>query len=154
MRLNRIYVDTSVAGGCFDPEFRRDSLALFDMARKGTAVLLISSVLAQELEEAPPEIARFIEELPERFVERVRTNDRVSQLRDLYIAAGVVSSRYRQDATHVATATVHKADLIVSWNFKHLVNVHRINGFNAVNARYGHGSIDIRTPTEVVPSDE
>lgn len=154
MRLNRIYVDTSVEGGCFDPEFLRDSLALFDMARKGTAVLLISSVLAQELEEAPPEIARFIEQLPERFVERVRTDDKVSQLRDRYIAAGVVSSKYRQDATHVATATVHKADVIVSWNFKHLVNVYRIRGFNAVNARYGHGSIDIRTPTEVVPSDE
>src|SRR6185295_7703740 len=97
--------------------------------RDGRAVLLISSVLFQELDEAPAEVRRFIERLPEGYVERIRTNDKVSRLRDQYIAAKVVSSKYRQDATHVATATVHNADVIVSWNFKHLVNMYRIDGF-------------------------
>ena len=154
MKLYRIYVDTSVAGGCFDPEFRKDSLALFDLPRRGQAILLISSVLFQEVEEAPPEIMLFIERLPERYVELIRTNDESSRLRDRYVAERVVTKKYRQDAMHVATATIHRADVIVSWNFKHIVNIHRILGFNAVNARNGYPSIDIRTPTEVLPRDE
>ena len=71
-------------------------------------------------------------------------------LRDAYLAAGVVGPSSRNDAEHVALATVARADLIVSWNFKHLVHIDKIRGFNAVNLRDGYPTLEIRSPKEVV----
>lgn len=59
----------------------------------------------------------------------------------------------RADAPHIALATVGRADVLVSWNFKHIVNLQRIHGYNSVNLRKGHQMIEIRTPREVL-SDE
>jgi hypothetical protein len=71
-------------------------------------------------------------------------------LRDAYLAAGVVGAASENDAHHVALAAVARADLIVSWNFKHIVHVDKIRRFNAVNLIEGYGMIDIRSPLEVV----
>jgi hypothetical protein len=56
------------------------------------------------------------------------------------------------DAQHIATATVHSADVLASWNFKHIVNVQRIHGYNSVNVREGRPTLEIRTPAEVLGS--
>ena len=72
------------------------------------------------------------------------------QLRDAYLAAGVVGPAAMNDAHHVALATVARADLIVSWNFRHIVHVEKIRRFNAVNLMEGYVTIDIRSPREVV----
>jgi len=54
------------------------------------------------------------------------------------------------DALHIATATYHNSDLLLSWNFKHIVNVTRIMGYNSVNLREGYKSLEIRSPKEVI----
>lgn len=58
------------------------------------------------------------------------------------------------DALHVALATISCADVIVSWNFKHLVNPVRIRKFDGVNVMNGYGPVVILTPGDFVSSLE
>jgi hypothetical protein len=67
-----------------------------------------------------------------------------------YIEAGVIGKAREVDARHVATATVHRVDLLVSWDFRDIVNRVRIRGYNAVNASEGHLPLVIKSPQEVV----
>jgi len=146
----RVYVDTSVVGGCLDEEFAEESQALLDMARHGNLVLLVSDLLLEELGKAPPAVVGILVELPPDATETLTTSEESRRLRDAYLAANVVGAGSENDAHHVALATVARADLIVSWNFKHIVRVDRIRMFNAVNLMQGYGLIDIRSPLEVV----
>jgi len=150
MRPPRIYADTSVVGGCFDEEFAESSLALMGMARRGRLILLLSDILADELAPAPAEVQEFFAALSGRFVETVLSSDESEQLRDAYLKAGVVGRAQERDAHHIALATIVRADLMVSWNFKHIVHYDRIRMFNAVNMRLGYPLVEIRTPREVV----
>ncbi len=76
--------------------------------------------------------------------------DQVIRVRDAYLAARILGSASLRDAEHVAAATVARADLLVSWNFKHIVHFDKIAGFNEVNQRLGYGAIRIHAPPEVV----
>ena len=67
-----------------------------------------------------------------------------------YMGAKLVPVRYSEDADHVAVAVVHKMDMVVSWNFKHLVNIHREKGFNAVNLLQGYPPVSIVNPLELI----
>jgi hypothetical protein len=83
-------------------------------------------------------------------VEEVSISDEVEDLADQYLATAVLVPAWRGDALHVAAATVAGADLILSWNFKHIVNFKRIQGFNSVNVRNGYRSMTILSPREVL----
>jgi len=72
------------------------------------------------------------------------------KLADTYIAENVVGETSREDCFHIALATINKVDILVSWNFKHIVNVFRIRGYNAVNLKLGYTQIDIRSPKDIV----
>lgn len=137
----RVYIDTSVVGGCFDDEFSEESRALFDMAKRGKISLLISNILADELTLAPEAIQQVITELPQDSFEVVQENEKSCRLRDKYLEAGVVGITHANDAHHVAIATVSAADMIVSWNFKHIVHYEKIRQFNQVNTEAGYGAI-------------
>ncbi|HEY4759855.1 MAG TPA: PIN domain-containing protein [Thermoguttaceae bacterium] len=146
----RIYIDTSVIGGCFDEEFAEESNRLIQMAQEGEIVLLLSDLLLQEVSRAPEEVRRRLASLPAESTEMLISTTEDVELRKAYLAAGVVSPGAENDAHHVAIATIAKADVIVSWNFKHLVHWDKIRLFNAVNLRAGFAMIEIRTPQEVV----
>lgn len=90
----------------------------------------------------------------EPLIELLLTVDAALTLRDAYLAAGVVTPRWANDALHVAVATVRGAELIVSWNFRHMVNYERIRGYNAVNLLHGYRTLDIRTPREVLGDED
>ena len=154
MHRQRIYVDTSVIGGCFDPEFAADSLALIEMARKGEITLLTSALLAKELADAPAAVRAVMSSLPDDVRETVVTTEEIQSLLRAYMEARVVNHESEDDALHVAIATVHRADLIVSWNFKHFVNVERIRRFNVVNLQQGFHPVDIRSPKEVIRHED
>ncbi len=149
----RIYVDTSVIGGCADVEFAEDSRRLLDMARAGRLTLLVSDVVVRELTDAPQPVMQLFKELPESTVEAVPLSEEVLQLRDAYLVAGVVGPKWMDDATHVAAATVAQADAVVSWNFKHIVRLDKIKAYNEVNRKMGHGVLIILSPKEVVYDD-
>lgn len=146
----RIYVDTSVVGGCLDEEFSGPSRALLGMAEHGEAILLLSTLLLAEIEQAPEEVRSLADALLRARSEMVTPSEESRYLRDCYLHANVVGATHAEDAHHVAMATVVRADMIVSWNFRHIVHYDKIRGFNAVNMREGYGPIAIYSPLEVV----
>ncbi len=150
MDVLRIYIDNSVVGGCHDEEFEVESIAFFDMARDGKVVLMVSDLLLDELNPAPPEVREVFPSLPQGAIERVETTEEAEALRDAYLAAGVVGPARATDALHVAIASVAEADMIVSWNFKHMVHHEKVRGFHAINMLKGYPLIGIHSPLEVI----
>lgn len=120
------------------------------MARRGEIILIISDLLAAEMRRAPAVVRRAFEALPEDAIDLVEGSMEAEHLRDMYLEAGVVPPGASEDAHHVAIATVERADIIVSWNFRHIVHIEKIRGFNAVNLREGYPTLEIRSPREVV----
>lgn len=154
MKKLHIYVDTSVIGGCEDAEFSAVSQQLWSKFRTGQYVLVISDLTLQEVEGAPDRVRRHLEEIPAGHIVRVALGPDVEELAQAYMAHGVVGPGCLADALHVALATVIGVDVLVSWNFKHIVNLGRIRLFNAVNLEQGYGPIEIRTPREVLYDEE
>ncbi len=149
MKPLRVYVDTSVFGGCFDAEFEAESRRFFDLVRAGRVVVMVSPVVLAELREAPPQVRGLFQSLPENAVFPVDLTPDIIELRNAYVAAGIVSPRFVDDATHVAAATAARADAIVSWNFRHIVRVDKMRAYNQVNLQTGFGLLSIVSPQEV-----
>lgn len=146
----RVYVDTSVIGGCLDPEFATDSLRVVEAARSGTLALLTSDLLFSELEGAPAGVRAILPSLPAAATEKVPISQEVIALRDAYIGAGIGSPRSRDDATHVAAAAVADTDAIVSWNFRDIVRLDKIKAYNGINVAHGYRQLVIVSPQGVV----
>ena len=149
----RVYTDTSVLGGCEDEEFAEHSVRLMESFVRGERVLVLSSLTVQELAAAPASVRRRLASVPEAHIETLELNAEAKDLAEAYISAGVLTAKMRADAQHIAIATAARVDVLVSWNFKHIVNLQRIHGYNSVNLRQGYPMIEIRTPREVL-SDE
>jgi hypothetical protein len=146
----RIYIDTSVIGGCFDEEFRLWSEKLFDEFRAGTKVAVVSDLTRRELEAAPRNVRDALSSLPQQGIENVYLSDEAEELAAQYLQHGVVGGKDLADAQHIAIASVARVDVLVSWNFQQIVNLNRIRAFNAVNLRLGYQILEIRSPREVV----
>jgi len=149
-RKKRIYVDTSVIGGCLDREFSAESQRLMALVRDGSFTMVISQIVLNELAAAPPRVRAVLESISPEHIEFADLNLDMMALRDAYLAAGVVGPRWKEDALHVAAASVTGVDAIVSWNFKHIVRLDRINGYNDVNESRGFRRLTIITPLEVI----
>ncbi len=93
------------------------------------------------------------ESVPEEHIEALWLNVEAMELAEAYVFEGVIGERMRADAQHIAIATVARVDVLVSWNFKHIVNLYRIHGYNSVNLRMGYPTLEIRTPREVLPDE-
>lgn len=150
----RIYTDTSVIGGCLDDEFSEWSNRLVAEFRSGCATIVLSDLTLLELQGAPEEVRAVVEGIPAGNREDVELTSEARDLADAYISAGVVVPSKLVDAQHIAIAAVSRVDVVVSWNFVHIVNLTRVHGFNAVNLREGYPVLEIRTPREVVPHEE
>jgi hypothetical protein len=150
MKKLRIYADTSVFGGCFDEEFAEESKILFEEIRAGGFILVVSDVLLREILDAPERVTRLVAELPPDFVEFIPASDEMEALAGAYIQAGVVGPAAQRDAEHIAAASVADVDLIISWNFRHIVHYDKIRGYHAVNLLKGYKAIPIYSPREVV----
>ncbi len=145
----RLYLDTSVIGGCFDVEFAEDSRRVIEAIIAGKARLLFTEVLEGELINAPEPVRRVFAELPDDALERIAFTHEIEALAREYVAGGVVPEAWLEDCRHVAAATVARADAIVSWNFRHIVKLDKIKGYNQVNLLNGYGVLTIISPKEV-----
>jgi hypothetical protein len=152
MRL-RIYTDTSVLGGCEDEEFRDKSSQLLGAFRRGDLTLVLSELTLRELEGAPDGVRSLLASVPSGHIEVLAVTPEAEDLASAYIADGAIGPGMHADALHIALATVGRVDVLVSWNFKHIVNLKRIHAYNAVNLKNGYPLLEIRTPREV-PGDE
>jgi predicted nucleic acid-binding protein len=145
----RVYIDTSVFGGVSDDEFAEPSRQFLARVKSGEFTVVVSAELLRELGSAPAAARKQLDDIPDERLERVAVDPTVESLADAYVSAGVLGKASRSDAIHVAATTVGRADLIVSWNFRHIVNYDRIRKYNAVNLLKGYGLIEIRSPAEV-----
>jgi hypothetical protein len=146
----RVYADTSVFGGCFDDEFRAESVRFFEEVRQGLFVVVVSNVTLDELALAPDAVRSVLASLLPQQVEIVGTSPESDGLRDAYLQAAVVGPASSNDAAHIAVATTAGVDLVVSWNFKHIVHFEKIGGYEGVNSLLGYRSPRIYSPREVV----
>jgi len=153
MKKTRIYVDTSVIGGCYDPEFQDWSRGLLSDFQAGTFLLFLSELTDAEIQDAPKNVQNIYTEFREYTDRVLELTPEAIELADAYLNHNILTQNFRNDARHIAIATIAGADLLVSWNFKHIVHFEKIQRFNAVNIEMGYKPILIYSPREVTTYD-
>lgn len=148
-----IYADSSVIGGCEDPEFADTSRSLWQRFVEGTHTLVLSAHTLRELVQAPAAVRTRVDQVPTDHVLVLPDSEEAFSLADAYIQRGILGPGSHSDALHVALATVSRVDILVSWNFRHIVNLGRIRLFHSVNLERGYSLIEIRSPREVLEYD-
>lgn len=150
----RLYIDTSVFGGYFDEEFSEFTRPLFERIQKGEFRLLFSAVTQDELTSAPERVKKLVTSLRAENTEFIETNNEAVELATQYVAEKVVGPTSYADCLHIALATINRADYLISWNFKHIVNVLRIRGYNAINIKNGYKELEIRSPRDFMTYED
>lgn len=146
----RIYIDTSVVGGYFDEDFKEATRLLFDRLEKNEIIFIISDLLDLELLNAPTNVRELLYNYSSDKFYRVELTEETIKLADAYINEKVVGQSSLEDCRHIALATINRVDVLASWNFKHIVNLDRIKGYNSVNLKLGYPMIEIRSPKDLV----
>lgn len=137
MRLPTLYLDTSILGGYFDDEWKQPTRELWRQMESGLWRFVTSLVAAEELIEAPERVRELFNSTFEA-ADVLNITEEIDHLAATYVAQGVVTPKYEDDARHVAACTVNRIDFLVSWNFRHMVNVQRETAFNGVNLLNGY----------------
>ena len=159
MRKLKIYLDTSVISHLDAPDVpdkMNDTLSLWELFNHGEYDVYISSAVLTELYDcALPKRQIMLEYLNQiEYTELVET-DEVLELADKYIKAGFVKPKSYDDCIHLSSATVNDCDIIISWNFKHIVNIKTIQAVNQINYANGYlHAIQILPPNMLLKGDE
>jgi len=154
MRILRVYLDTSVIGGCFDEEFSLWSNRLVTDFQNGRFAPIVSSLVATELEPAPASVRAKFDEILQLGPEFLEVTEEAAALAGVYSDHGALPVKFQNDLLHIALATVANVDVLVSWNFKHIVRLEKIRIFNAVNLELGYKPLQIHSPQEVATYEE
>ena len=154
MKKLRIYVDTSVIGGCFDPEFEKWSNGLFIDFERGIFLPLTSFVVEKEISSAPQEVqdkfTKFLKFKPEI----IQVNEEILEILTGYQKRAILKPKFANDLLHIAIASYANADVLVSWNFRHIVRFDKILLYNSVNIELGYRPIQIYSPREVTKNEK
>jgi predicted nucleic acid-binding protein len=148
--VQKIYIDTSIVGGFFDEEFKTDTIPLFKRFEKGEIMFVVSDLLDLELINAPQRVKELLYNYASDKFIRIELSEEAIILADTYIAEKVVGKTSIEDCRHIAMASIHKVDVLASWNFKHIVNLDKIKGYNSVNLKLGYQMIEIRSPKDLI----
>lgn len=151
--MRKLYIDTSVIGGYHDALWMDDTRLLWQQAGAGQWQLVTSIIAEAEVNNAPPNVRQVFTDTFNA-TNILDTSAEIEELAQAYLQAAVVPPKFADDALHIAMATVHGIRLVVSWNFKHLVNVRREDGFNAVNVLRGWPLVRIVSPKEIIYADQ
>lgn len=146
----RIYIDTSIVGGYFDEEFKEVTVQLFQRLENDEIIFVVSDLLDLELLKAPEQVKQLLLNYSANKFERVELTKEAILLADKYINEKIVGKTSIEDCRHIALATINKVDVLASWNFKHIVNLDRIKGYNSVNLKLGYSMIEIRNPKDLI----
>jgi predicted nucleic acid-binding protein len=154
----KIYLETTVFNFKFaedSPDKKADTIKLFDEISEGKYVAYTSNYVLQELVKAEEpkrsDMVALVEQYKIRFLE---ADEIAEKLADKYVAEGIIPSKYKTDGIHIAMATINDLDIIVSYNFQHIVKLKTIIGTESINLREGYKRIGIYSPTEVIENDE
>ena len=146
----KIYIDTSIVGGYFDEDFKDETIRLFERFENNEITFVVSDLLDLELLKAPIYVRELLFKYsPDKFF-RVELNEETIKLADCHIEEKVVGKSSLEDCRHIALATINKVDVLASWNFKHIVNLDRIKGYNSVNLKHGYSILEIRSPKDLI----
>jgi predicted nucleic acid-binding protein len=153
MKKLKIYLDTSVIGGYFDEEFNKYSERLIENIKNDNVIGVISEITIRELDNAPDFVKEHFITYKNK-LEVLELTEEVKALARQYIDEKIITEKYFEDALHIAFATVNQIDLLVSWNFKHIVNFNKIIKFNGVNIKNMYRNLQIYSPMEVLNDEE
>jgi predicted nucleic acid-binding protein len=150
MKKLKIYLDTSAVSHLDAPDApdkTQETLALWDTIITGAFDVFVSDVTIEELEHCEePKKSRLYEFLGNIDITRIEETEESITLTNKYIGYGVLKEKSRDDCRHIALATVNDCDYIISWNFKHFVNIKTIDKVQAVNKLLGYREIKIVPP--------
>ena len=150
----KYYLDTSVFGGYYDDEFQAFTKLLFEKIVDEKIRIIYSELTENELDNAPERVKSFIKKLPADLIDFVEITQESFDLANQYIVGKVVGKTSKDDCVHIALATINRADVLISWNFKHIVNLKRIHGYNSVNLKLGYPTLEIRSPKEMIDYED
>lgn len=149
----RLYLDSSIFGGYYDKEFNSWTIPLIESIKTKNHIAVISDITIKEIEPAPKNVRTLLNEVIVINSELVTGNSESEDLANKYLIEGALTIKSLEDANHIALATLHNVDALISWNFKHIVNLNRIRLFNSVNLKYGYHNIEIRSPMEIITNE-
>ena len=116
----------------------------------GQIKCVYSNLTESELTNSPERVRNFFENVKDEFKEKIFVTPEGLRLAQTYVDEKVVGETSLDDCIHIATATLNKVDMLLSWNFKHIVNIYRIRGYNSINLRLGYPTLEIHSPKEIV----
>lgn len=154
MKTQRIYLDTSVIGGCHDKEFASWSKGLMKDFRLRNYIPVLSKLTLDEVSAAPKPVRETMKALLTHEAEILEITESAIELSEQYLNRKILTPKFREDSLHIAIASLSMVDVLVSWNFKHIVHYDKIQLFNAVNMENGVKPISIYTPREVTNYEE
>jgi len=154
MKIPRIYFDTSIFNFALAedvPNEREITLRLFNEVKSGKYEVFISEVVLREISRAPQQKVVELRDCIKKInPEQLILDDNVLALAREYMEKGVIPSKYEDDALHIAIASVNNLDVIVSWNFTHIVKLKTKREVTGINTLMGYKTIEICSPEEVV----
>jgi len=149
-----LYIDTSVISHLSTddtPDKMTDTLILWEEIKTGLYDIIISDVVIEEIMRCPePKQSILIAYLAEINYFREEVTDEINDIASQIINLGILNEKNRDDCLHIATAVVKQCDYIISWNFKHMVNIKTIKGVRAITSLYGYNNVDIIQPTMLI----
>jgi predicted nucleic acid-binding protein len=133
---------------------QKDAIRLFGEIAKGRYDAYTSEEVLRELVAAPEEKYVSMFNLFGQYINK--TIDAIHEselLAEMYVSKGIIPEKYYADALHIAMATVHNLDFVISYNLGHIVKTKTMIGTGFVNLRQGYNQIGLGTPTEVLEYD-
>lgn len=134
-----------------------ETLALWDDIQKGLYDVYISDVGVSEiLENREPKVTKLLEHLEQINFTRLAVTEEVHTYADKLLSLGILTKKSYDDCLHIGCAVVNRCNIILSWNFKHMVHIKTVNGVRSINAMLGYHGIDIYPPSMMIgrSSDE
>jgi len=157
-KIKRIYLDTSVISHLSandTPDKMNDTLKLWSLLKTGKFIAVISTLTMFELNQCPePKKSWLLDFLSEIEYERIQENPDSLNLAEQYLKFGLLTEKSRDDCRHIAIATIAGCDYIISWNFKHFVNVRTIEKVQAINKLLFYNHVEIWPPTMIIEGDD
>jgi len=157
MKITKLYLETSVWNFLFAtdaPEHQESTKLLFEQINENKFEAYISRLVLDEIIRCPkPKQTLLLEQIKKHKPFIIEPSLEVNQLAEEYIKNGIIPVRYIPDALHIAYAVVGDLDIVVSWNFAHLVRSKTRNEVAAVNLLQGYKQIEICSPEEVIIYD-
>ena len=157
MRKLKVYLDTSVISHLMQedvPEKMADTRKLWDMFKEGKYDVYLSTVTLEEIADCPePKKSKMYDYLEQIDYTPIKITDDASDIAQQIIDMGILTKKSYDDCQHIAAAVVAECNCIISWNFKHIVNIKTIHGVRAITNLTGYKTIDILSPTVLLESE-